>query len=409
MRSKAGAPSEPRPTDARRLHLSLLALQVLLVLLPMGVLTYVLLTARVALHVEHLVLLACILVLVLSGLLILRRIFERIAGLADMLAEAARGGRTLSEGSSDAVELREITSSFNDLITRLEDAAVQLDRRVFELSAIRGLIEFSSKGLSADHILTLLLEEAMAVTGAGVGSVLRLERSGKDFRIVAAKGFVGGPEVGTTIPVQECLSRLVLAEPAPLVIEDIETDPRTRRDNNPRYGSPSFMTIPLTVGGDLHAVLNLASKTDGRPFDASDREVATIMIAQVSVALESSKAQFEAQEHLGALEQRTRELAGANQALTNEVAEHRQVQDKLDAANALLRNILDSSATISIVSTDLDGTILFWNRAPPTCSAGHRRRSSGARRSVSSIRTGRRWNRSSASRSASPPSVVRRR
>ena len=42
--------------------------------------------------------------------------------------------------------------------------------------------------------------------------------------------------------------------------------------------------------------------------------------------------------------------------------EHKRTVDVLGETNAFLENILDSSSYISIISTDLEGNVLFWNK-----------------------------------------------
>jgi PAS domain S-box-containing protein len=344
------------------LRRNLITIQVLLFLLPAVVLTYVLYSSRAVLGPAHLVVFASTLMLVLAGLVTVRQVFDRFTALAALMSDASRTVTQVHDFQVDTAELQEITESFNGLVARLEDLGGLLDRKVVELSAIRGLIEFSSKSLSIDHLLGLLLEEAMSVSGAQVGSVLVLEKQQDAFRVVAARGHEPALTKNALIPVAQCLSGLLMTDPNPLIIQDIQDDPRTSRPNNPQYSSPSFMTLPLTVRGELVATLNLAARADGEMFTPADREVVALMISQVSLALESSRLYSEVQEHLHALERRTHELGDANRLLRQEVDDRRQVQEALNTSNALLRNILDSSTSISIISTDLDGTIQFWNR-----------------------------------------------
>ena len=361
MSEHTAVPPESR-RETRRLRRNLITIQVLLFLLPAVVLTYVLYSSRAVLGPAHLVVFASTLLLVLAGLVTVRQVFERFTTLATVMNEAARTVTQVRDVHADTAELQEITESFNGLVSRLEDLGGLLDRKVVELSAIRGLIEFSSKSLSIDHLLGLLLEEAMSVSGSQVGSVLLLEKPNNAFRVVAAHGHQPALTKNALIPVELCLSRMLMADPSPLIIQDVGEDPRIGRPNHPQYSSPSFMTLPLTVRGELVATLNLTTKGDGTVFTAADREVVALMIAQVSLALESSRLYSEVQEHLHALERRTHELGDANRTLRQEVEERRQVQEALNSSNSLLRNILDSSTSISIVSTDLDGLIQFWNR-----------------------------------------------
>lgn len=48
--------------------------------------------------------------------------------------------------------------------------------------------------------------------------------------------------------------------------------------------------------------------------------------------------------------------------ILNDVTERKRSEKKLKETNRFLRNILDSSSSISIMSTDLDQNILFWNK-----------------------------------------------
>ncbi|MBI4390173.1 MAG: hypothetical protein HY580_08335, partial [Nitrospinae bacterium] len=42
-------------------------------------------------------------------------------------------------------------------------------------------------------------------------------------------------------------------------------------------------------------------------------------------------------------------------------SEHKDLAERLSAQNMLLESITDSPSAISIVSTDLEGNVLFWN------------------------------------------------
>jgi PAS domain S-box-containing protein len=49
-------------------------------------------------------------------------------------------------------------------------------------------------------------------------------------------------------------------------------------------------------------------------------------------------------------------------ASLRDISEHKRVQEVIRETNIFLRNILDSSSSISIISTDLEHNILFWNK-----------------------------------------------
>jgi PAS domain S-box-containing protein len=61
------------------------------------------------------------------------------------------------------------------------------------------------------------------------------------------------------------------------------------------------------------------------------------------------------------LVERTQELETANEELQAEINERMRVEVELETSNLFLRSILDSSSSMSIISTDPEGAITYWN------------------------------------------------
>ena len=62
------------------------------------------------------------------------------------------------------------------------------------------------------------------------------------------------------------------------------------------------------------------------------------------------------------VDERTAELSKANELLQQEIMERKRAEEALQETNKFLKNILDSSSSISIISTDLESNVLFWNK-----------------------------------------------
>jgi PAS domain S-box-containing protein len=62
------------------------------------------------------------------------------------------------------------------------------------------------------------------------------------------------------------------------------------------------------------------------------------------------------------VKERTVELSRTNSLLKQEISERLRAEEDLREINNFLRNILDSSSSISILSMDLEQNILFWNK-----------------------------------------------
>ena len=340
----------------------LLIIEFLMVVIPFLILFHIFYREQVFLKSSQMVLIALALFLILAGLMLLRQILDRISLLATSLKKVEEGEKVVVKVHQDTAELREISASFHNLMNSLEEATDELQRRAFELFTIRELTEVASRSLDIEELLSLLLEKGMAVCKARIGSVLMAESDKNRFRVIATRGLAPGPRKGSYININDTLLQQVVSEGQPLLVQDIETDPRTRKVNDPRYGAPSFLSMPIFVSETLLGVLNLSSRETGQVFGSHDEQILSIMIGEIGFALENARLHSQVTEHIKNLQERTLELSNANDTLTQEIAERKKLEDELEGTNKLLKNILESSSAISIVSTDLDQNVLFWNK-----------------------------------------------
>ena len=84
---------------------------------------------------------------------------------------ASTGGKIPIEFHHEISEMRQISSSFNRVMDRLEQVTHSLDRRILELKSIREMTEFAGRTLNREVLFRLLLDKAMIVTDACAGAV----------------------------------------------------------------------------------------------------------------------------------------------------------------------------------------------------------------------------------------------
>lgn len=312
----------------------LLFLQSLIFALPLAVILYISQQNGVALEASQLLLVALVLVLVLAGMMMLRQLFDRFFGLAVLVEETGMSHRKGDAGQPEVEELRQISFSFNRLMQRFERATDELKRRVFELFAIRDLTEVASRVLDIDALLRALLEKAMAVSGARIGSVFFYEPEERRLRIVDHRGLTPGPEKNAYIRINNTVLRQVVQEKKSLLVTDITADPRTCKSNDPRYGAPSFLALPILARSGVIAVLSLANKANAKAFDPDDERILSILIHEIGFAVE-------------------------NAVLHADVATNLK---KLQESEEKYRSILES-IHCGYYETDLCGRLVFFNDA----------------------------------------------
>jgi len=106
----------------------------------------------------------------------------------------------------------------------------------------------------------------MLVTGSKIGSVVFVERGEHRARLALTKGLDREFKDNSHISIDDSFLKYVVTEGKAIVVEDVERDSRTRKQNDPRYGSASFMSVPVLIENRVAAVLNLTNKNSGEVF-----------------------------------------------------------------------------------------------------------------------------------------------
>ncbi|MFC1495516.1 GAF domain-containing protein [Thermodesulfobacteriota bacterium] len=325
--------------EEQGLRYKLLIIEVLIFIIPFLTLSYIFYKKDIFLDFSQTVIFCLILLIVLTGLIILRQVFDRFVNMNTLIKRAVNNNEYLIDIQQETTELQEITGSFNNLMKKYEDTASKLDRSVYELFAVKELIEVASKVLDIDELLNLLLEKALTVSKAKTGSIFLLEPENDRFRVAASKGLDSGSGIGSYIKVNESLAQYVVTEKTPLLVEDIENDHRTRKQNNPKYGSPSFLSMPVLIREDLIAVLNVANKETGGLFDTDDQEILEILIGEIGFALENAGLHLKVREHLKDLEERSEALIKTNDQLQQEIVKRKRSEEELQEAHGQIREV----------------------------------------------------------------------
>jgi len=279
------------------------------------IVSYILYKNNVLLEFSQIVIFALTFTLILGGFIILRQIFDRFDTVANTIEKAAAGDEYLIDMQKDTAELHEITVAFNRLMERFEKTTAELKHTVFGLSVIKGLPEIASKTVKIDDLLDALLEKAVAVTKARLGSVYMVESEKKRFRVVASRGLESRPKKNSYINFNNSLIRLVVSDKKPLLLQDSETDPKISGSNDSRYKPASFLSMPISIGDNLVATLNLSH------IDSNAKQMLSIMIDEVGIALENAMLLSEIDEHLKNLhKERAAEMTTGNGQLEQESA-----------------------------------------------------------------------------------------
>jgi transcriptional regulator with GAF, ATPase, and Fis domain len=180
-----------------------------------------------------------------------------------------------------------IVIGFSILYRQYKNKDCELKQSRFELKTIKELTEISSRSFNTHHLLGLMLEKAMGVSKSRIGSVFKFEPEKRCFYIIVSKGLIGKTKNGFCIDMDESLVSSIVFEKKPLLVQDMETDSRIHRANNPIYGPPSFLSMPIFIRDQLFGVMNLSCKETKAIFGPDDEKIMTIITGEIGLALEN--------------------------------------------------------------------------------------------------------------------------
>jgi len=186
------------------------------------------------------------------------------------------------------LQKRKADQEKNSLLAELEATNQVLQKRVQELDALYQASKSISTTVELKELLPALLELATRVIGAKIGSIMLLDQNKKELKIEAAIGL--DPDIirETTLKLGDSIAGYVAEKGTPLMVEDVESDPRFKRINKAKYETRSLLSVPLRIQNKTIGVINLNNKLDGSAFSADDLRLLTTFASQAAVAIDDA-------------------------------------------------------------------------------------------------------------------------
>lgn len=261
-------------------------------------------------------------ILVVLVLVLLHEIFDRFLTMTTAVKAASSGEKELLELAGGTLEMQEISQAINKIMQQHMVANHELERGSHAFTALRELAGIARKSLDMDVLLNALMDKAADVTGARIASVFLAEMEKKRFRILGTRGFKTKDEGAAYVPFDKSVARHVMQSKEPLLVSDISVDPRLNRANEAKYGTSSFICMPVMLDGELIAVVNLTDKQSAKPFDQNDVDALSVMLDEIHFALENAQIHATIKAHALNLELKTTEL-------NQEISRRQQIENKL--------------------------------------------------------------------------------
>lgn len=181
--------------------------------------------------------------------------------------------------------------------------------------------------LDADRLLPEMVRLVAARMDVERCSVMLMDEAGQNLYVKVGLGFDRPVEELTPTRVGQGISGKVAETGEPLLIKNIATDRRFRKQKGRNYKNDSLLCVPLKHKGTVIGVLNVNNKRDGTYFTESDLDLLSILAGAAAVSL-------------------------SNAAL------HRQTRQTMRYLNNVVENI-----DTGLMAVDAKGRVALLNRA----------------------------------------------
>lgn len=137
-----------------------------------------------------------------------------------------------------------------------------------------------------DSTMEMFIELTSELLNLNICSIMLKDDLTDELTIRGALGLDDEVMKRTRIRIGDRIAGWVALEGKPLLIENIESDPRFKRTSIPQYNTKSLLSVPLKIDDRVVGVLNLNNKKTQEPFTMVDLTVASVLSERIAHFIE---------------------------------------------------------------------------------------------------------------------------
>jgi signal transduction histidine kinase/putative methionine-R-sulfoxide reductase with GAF domain len=136
----------------------------------------------------------------------------------------------------------------------------------------------------SNHLTRLTVEMIAEVMNARTASFMLVDEERSELYIRAARGLREEVVCGTRVKMDDSIAGWVAKHGQPLLVTNIEEDPRFGRPNGHQYETKSLLSVPVKIDGRVVGVININNKISCTPFTEDDRALLSSLADRVALA-----------------------------------------------------------------------------------------------------------------------------
>jgi sigma-B regulation protein RsbU (phosphoserine phosphatase) len=176
---------------------------------------------------------------------------------------------------------------------RLEAENERLRQAVDELSILNEIATAIDSSMKVDEINKLIVTKCIRRVGVEQGVIRLLDQSDPDQAFKTLVRVVDHSEDGLPFRLGLSLTGWILKNQKPLLSNDVHSDDRFRGAADEAPAIKSVLAVPLKTRNRMVGILSVFNKRNGKPFDADDQRLLTIIATQSAQVIENARLQEE--------------------------------------------------------------------------------------------------------------------
>jgi signal transduction histidine kinase len=189
----------------------------------------------------------------------------------------------------DSINNQANNTPSDSLISALTDANKSLRRKIFDLFTIFEISRHLNSMLDLESLLDAILFTCIGQMGVSGASIIVMDPETGEISKFRSKGMTIPPGIKIMISRVGPLARFLQRNSKPHRIYDLQNEiPEKSDDYRMLTEFDIELVVPLVTKGDLVGILFLPSKLSGEALRDEDLEFVSILVNQLSVALENA-------------------------------------------------------------------------------------------------------------------------
>ena len=242
------------------------------------------------------------------GFAVFRRMVDQIARLADGFQQAATAAPASPAASAAAVpglgemtEIGQVTTAFYRMLEDLRGATQRLEDLVFKLGTLNETVDLAARIPRIQDLLGQVLQTTMRAVRAGSGTIMILDQGRGVLSPAVARGISDDATLPEDVALGEGIAGKVAEHGEPVLVDDVEADPRFREPGAFRHSSGAFLCMPIRAGDRVIGVINMAKPREAggaraQSFSTTDLQFLNALMTYVGYAVDNARLLEEAQQ-----------------------------------------------------------------------------------------------------------------